>query len=255
MMMPRNYEETLARKREEEKRAAEKRAEQNRANAAHSTGPVTEAGRQAVSANAVTHGLTGAAHAILPGEESAFEKSLNGYLKHYAPVGQPEIDIVRNLAENNFRLSRAHRLEQALFEQVLLAEVSQGLDPDVAQAQALIDPKTGLQRMALYANRIERAIEKTEARLKEMQAERKAAYAQAEQEAIELTQLAQLKNNAFDPAGHFKDPDAQGGFVFSRPAIDAKIQRAQRLEEARALVESVAQASRSAQVTKNGALI
>jgi hypothetical protein len=108
----------------------------NQANSKSSTGPVTEGGKQTVAGNAVKHGLAGSsAHAVLPGEESAFAQHLDGFVKTYRPANAPEEALVRTLAENYWRLTRAHRLENALFEQVLLAEESQGLDPVTAQAK------------------------------------------------------------------------------------------------------------------------
>ncbi len=208
------------------------RAEINRANAAHSTGPVTEAGKQAVAGNAVKHGLAGKGHAVLPGEESAFEKHLHSYLEVFAPVGAPEQDLVRNIAENYWRLTRAHAMESAHFEQMVLEE-SGGLDPASAQAQAWNDAAKGLQRIALYAARIQRAIEKSTARLKELQAERKIAYANAQEEAILLTRLAESSGQRFDPAAHFSATESCGGFEYSPDEIKRLILRADRLEEAK----------------------
>jgi hypothetical protein len=199
-----------------------------------STGPITEAGKQIVAGNAVKHGLAGSsAHAVLPGEETAFEKHLEGYRKTYMPVGAPEESLVRVLAENYWRLSRAHSMEDALFEQVILGEEFEGMHPIAAQAKAWSDPEKGLQRIALYAARIQRAIDKATAELKSMQAERKAAFAKAQEEAILLTRLAASKGQTFDPAPHFPLDANLGGFVYSAPEIARLIARAQQLEEAK----------------------
>jgi hypothetical protein len=206
--------------------------EANRANAQLSTGPVTEAGKQIVSANAVKHGLTGKTHACLPGESEAFEKHCREYLDAMKPVGKPEQELVRNIAENYWRLKRAHAMENALFEQIALQE-SDGLSPAASQAQAWVDPAKGLQRIALYAARIQRAIEKSNVEFKAMRAERLAAYAKAQEEAIVLTQLAAAQGQTFDPAEHFPANGSFGGFVYSASAIDTAISRASRLEQAR----------------------
>jgi hypothetical protein len=42
--------------------------------------------------------------ACLPGETEAFEKHCQGYLQAMAPVGQPEQLLVRNIAENYWRV-------------------------------------------------------------------------------------------------------------------------------------------------------
>jgi hypothetical protein len=206
--------------------------ETNRPNPHPSTGPITPAGKQIVSGNALKHGLAAKTHACLPGENEAFEKHCQGYLEAMLPVGKPEQDLVRNIAENYWRLKRAHAMENALFEQVVL-EDSGGLDPASAQAQAWVDATKGLQRIALYAGRIQRAIDKSTAELKAIQQERKTAYAQAHQEAVLLTQLAAAKGETFDPASHFPVGAYFGHFVYSAPAIAAAISRAARLEEAK----------------------
>ncbi|MGA3242474.1 MAG: hypothetical protein ABSG03_40035, partial [Bryobacteraceae bacterium] len=75
------------------------------------------------------------------------------------------------------------------------------------------DKDTGLQRMALYAQRIQRTGEKTANTLKAIQQERKAAYNQAKEEAMYLTQLSLASANSFDAALHFGAPHLHGGFV------------------------------------------
>lgn len=202
--------------------------------ASKSTGPVTEAGKQTVSGNALKHGLAGsAAHACLPGEREAFDKHTQGYIDHFRPVGPHEHSRVLNLASNYWRLRRAHAMESALFEQVVL-EKDDAIDPVSAQAHAWIDHTKGLQRIATYAARIQRSIDKDTAELQALQDARKAAYAKAQDEAILLTKLAHAKNSAFDPAAHFSAPEDCGQFVYSSAEIARVIELRNRLEEARA---------------------
>ncbi len=205
----------------------------NCANAELSTGPITEAGKEAVSRNALKHGLSGATHAALPGEESALEKHCEGYREAYAPVGAPEHDLVRNIAENHWRLKRAHAMESALFFQL---ELAGDLDAPAAHAEGFIDPVKGLQRIALYAARIQRAIEKNAAELKAMQDARKAAPRPPppREEAILLTQLAQMQGKTIEPERDFPADESLGGFVYSASEIARLIDRARRLEEASA---------------------
>ena len=86
----------------------------NQANAKLSTGPTSDTGKQIASQNSTKHQLTGKGNPALPGEEDAVEEHVQGYFQTYAPVGLPEQDLVRNLAENNWRLQRAHSLERNL---------------------------------------------------------------------------------------------------------------------------------------------
>jgi hypothetical protein len=113
-------------------------------------------------------------------------------------------------------------------------------------------PKKGLQRIALYAGRIQRAIEKNTAELKAMQAERKAAYAQARDEAIVLTQLAASKGQTIDPARDFPSPESNGGFIYAPEEIARILSRARRLEEARARFGGAGYAPQSSQSHSHG---
>jgi len=211
------------------------------ANSKLSTGPLSDAGKRTVSGNALNHGpldhdgpSPNPAHVALPGEEAALATHLESYRKAYAPANQPEEDLVRTIAESYWRLERAHKLENALFRQILKQDDYKDLDPIAAQSLAWSNKDTGLQRMALYAQRIQRTAEKTAAALKIMQQERKAAYNQAKEEAMYLTQLAQASANTFDAALHFGAPHLHGGFVYSTDEIKLALLRVTRLEEARA---------------------
>jgi len=206
------------------------------ANSKLSTGPLSDAGKQTVSANALNHGLASSkpVHVALPGEEELFNTHLESYRKAYGPANQPEEDLVRTLAESYWRLQRAHKLENALFQQILKQDDYKDLDPLTAKAVAWSNKDTGLQRMALYAQRIQRTAEKTAITLKAMQQERKTAYNQAKEEAMDLTQLSLATGNSFEPSLHFGAPDLHGGFVYSPDEIKLALLRVTRLEAARA---------------------
>jgi hypothetical protein len=190
---------------------------------------VTDTGKQIASQNSVKHQLTGKGNPALPGEEDAVEEHVQGYFQTYAPVGLPEQDLVRNLAENNWRLQRCHALERIF--QIKL---------ETLEGDAFDETLRELRRTSLYAHRIQRAIEKSRAELRLMQSERKAAYAKARQEAILLTLLADAKGQSPDVSKEFPSPELCGGFVYSMPEIVAAIARIARLEEAKARFAAVA---------------
>lgn len=207
----------------------------NRANAQLSTGPQTEAGRAASSQNAASHLLTSKTRVALPGEEDAFASHLEGYLQRYQPADAPERDCVRVLAEQNWRLERAHAMEKALFDHILLEAAS---DPaPLAYAQAFIDPAKGIKTIALYAARIQRDINKAQAQLDALQSTRKAAYAKAEEEAILLVRRAAARGETIDPVKDFPAPQDAGGFDFSTAKLAQKMSRLMRLEEARMMFQ------------------
>ena len=222
----------------------------NRANSQHSTAPTTDTGKQTVSRNALKFGLSSKVHIALPGEENALEKHVEGYIEGYAPVGLPERDLVRNIAENHFRLQRAHGLEHALFMQ-LMSEQPDNIDPASTEAEIWEQKARELKNVSREACRIQRAIEKSTAALNAMQAQRKSAYAKAEAEAILLTQLAHAKGQTVDAAKDFPSPEQCGGFVYALPEIARLIGRAARLAEANARFMSAADVLVCALVLRN----
>jgi hypothetical protein len=195
----------------------------NRENCKASTGPASEIGKQIVSQNSVKHNLTGKGCPALPGEKDAFAEYVAEYLQAYAPVGTPEEDLVRSLADSNWRLRRVNSMERALLNRL-----------ETVEPEAFDDTLKELRRTSLYGHRIQRTIERTRAELKSMQSGRKTAYTNMQEEAILLTQLAHAKGETLDPAKDFPSPELCGGFAYSLPEILRVLDREARLEEARA---------------------
>jgi hypothetical protein len=83
-------------------------------------------------------------------------------------------------------------------------------------ADAWLDASQGLKSVALYANRLQRAVEKNTAHLEALQAKRKAAHAQTQEEAMLLTQLAEANGETYNPAPDFPSTGAAGEFVYVR---------------------------------------
>jgi hypothetical protein len=204
----------------------------NQANALASTGPTSEIGRKTVSANAVKHGFCSKVHTLLPGEEDPFAEYLQGYIKTYVPLGAPEEDLVRSLADNSWRLQKITALERALLIRL-----------ETVEPEAYDDTLKELRRMSTYGHRTQRTIEKTRAALHELQSGRKSAYDKSQQEAIFLTQLAHAKGEPVDQSKEFPSPELCGGFVYSLPEIVRLITRAARLEEAKARFMALAELS------------
>jgi hypothetical protein len=88
---------------------------------------------------------------------------------------------------------------------------------ETLEGDAFDETLTDLRRTSLYAHRIQRAIEKSRAELKSLQGERKAAYAQAQEETILLTQLAYAKGETVDVAKDFPSPTAAVGLSIHCP--------------------------------------
>ena len=202
-----------------------------------STGPTSAAGKVIVSKNALVHGLSGRTHACLPGEEGPFEQFCREYIAALAPIGIIEESVAGDIVGDRWRLRRARAMENALFSRIA-NEKPDPLDPAALAAPgrclARRLPK-GLKSVAGYANRLQRAVEKNTAYLEALQAKRKAAHAQAQEEAILLTQLAEANSETYNPAPDFPSTGAAGEFVYSAPEIARLIARAGRLGDAKIL--------------------
>src|ERR1700687_700159 len=86
------------------------RAAINRANAQHSTGPRTEAGKQRSRLNAMRHGLTGQTVVLPEDDLDKYQKCNQEFFTHCKPKGPIEIQFVQTLADT-WRLNRVTVLE------------------------------------------------------------------------------------------------------------------------------------------------
>ena len=92
----------------------------NAANAQHSTGPTSEIGKAASSANSLKHGLT-AKSVLLPGEdEAAYRKMCEGMLESFGPANEPERYQIQLLCDTQWRLQRCGRIESAILSEDVL---------------------------------------------------------------------------------------------------------------------------------------
>ena len=83
----------------------------NRNNARKSTGPRTEEGKSRASKNALKHGLL-ARDTVLPGEDPAeFDSQLSALEADIRPANSLEFELVRQIADSQWRMRRLTRLE------------------------------------------------------------------------------------------------------------------------------------------------
>ncbi|MGI8741356.1 MAG: hypothetical protein ACR2NN_02065 [Bryobacteraceae bacterium] len=84
----------------------------NRENAQRSTSPRATKGKQRSSLNALRHGLTGQV-VVLPGaNRELYQSFCQGYLDEWKRKGPTETNLVQTLAEQQWRLHRAHARER-----------------------------------------------------------------------------------------------------------------------------------------------
>jgi hypothetical protein len=217
----------------------------NIANAQKSSGPKTEKGKHRTRLNAYRHGLTGQICLLTAGEHEAFEQHCTGIRESLEPVGAIEIDLAQSIAEDRWRLKRARAIETGIFALGHLGQLGAlatsdrddpaqlPIDEALSRARTWVDKSENFQLLALYEQRIHRAIEKNMAQLRTLRAERKAVLQQALEEAQLLAQLAYSKGEKYDPARDFPPEILQIGSDFSSAGIRRLIDRNQRLNQAR----------------------
>ena len=181
----------------------------NRANAQHSTGPRTAAGKRSSSLNALRHGLT-AASAVLPSEDpAAYQLHCRQFLDEYQPATPTESHLTQELADTAWRLNRIPLLEAALLSQ----------DPS---PQTLIPQ---LATLGMHSQRLSRQFQKSLDHLRAIQADRADRERRDLKDAASLLELHKHKGIPWQPADH--------GFVFSKDQVEAFSQRLMRLNESR----------------------
>ena len=209
---------------------ASNRAAINSANAKHSTGPRTEAGKQRSSLNAWRHGLTGQV-VVLPSEDqTAYQRHLKRFVDLFLPKGVLEEELVQTLVDCRWRLNRIAALEHnfvtlAAEEQLDSIHTNEPLAAHaLAQAKAVYQHQRSLANVAIYEQRIARLFDRTLKQLREIQAERREREQRDMMHAARILEMHESQNIPYDPA--------QDGFVFSTAEIRTYLHRRDRLKEA-----------------------
>ena len=192
----------------------------NRANAAHSTGPRTDAGKLRSSRNALTHGLT-ARSAVLPTEDSAaYQLHIQQFLDEYLPFTATETHLVHELADTAWRQKRIPILEAAL--------LNRAQNPPTEQAAIefdIVDAHRAIATLGMHGQRLNRQFRSTLDQLRALQSERRAQEKQDLKDAASLFEGHQHKKLPFDPAEY--------GFVFSKDEIERHARKLSRLNQSR----------------------
>ena len=88
----------------------------NRKNARKSTGPKTDEGKAKVSQNAVTHGLRAQRDVIIGEDPAEFYAHRDRILGELAPVGAMETMMAERIMHLSWRLKRAQRIQNEVFD-------------------------------------------------------------------------------------------------------------------------------------------
>jgi hypothetical protein len=188
------------------------RIEINRANAQHSTGPKTEAGKQRSSLNALRHGLTGQI-VVMPSEDlQAYQLHLKSFTDEYHPQGATEANLVQALADASWRLNRVAALET----NVLILGITQECDPiagALAIASALESQSKALANLSMHSQRLSRQFERTVIQLRDLQKTRRAQEKNDLNGLLDILEMCESQGETYNPS--------EDGFVFSPAQIDA----------------------------------
>jgi hypothetical protein len=206
------------------------RAAVNKANAQHSTGPRTEAGKQRSKLNALRHGLTGQT-VVLPTEDhSAYQRHSQSFLDEYRPQGATETQLVQSLLDTSWQLNRAAAVETNLFslgitemEDRIRANHPEAEDA-LAMALAFREHNRAFANIGTYRQRLARQFERTLVLLRQIQAERRITEERQLNQAAKILKMHKDENLPYEPT--------QDGFVFSNAEIETYINREERWQQA-----------------------
>jgi len=180
------------------------RAQINRANAQHSTGPRTEAGKLRSSLNALRHGLT-ARNPLLDSEDhAAYQDHCRNFFAEYQPADATESQLVQEIADTSWRLNRIPLLEAELFAHVPSPE---SLIPQLAC-------------FGLHSSRLSRQLQRTLTQLRDIQNDRRDNEKSELKKAAAILELHKRQGTPWDPA--------DDGFVFSKQQIERYSERTMR---------------------------
>ena len=151
------------------------RAETNRANAQHSTGPATAAGKETSRYNATRHGLTSHVACMTWEDRDAFNQFCAAIVADHRPETHAEFQLANAIAEDNWRLNRARAIEHNIFALGHSASSPAAdtdnaqIDAALAQAQTFCDQGKTFGLITLYEQRINRNLQGNLDRLQKLQ--------------------------------------------------------------------------------------
>jgi hypothetical protein len=169
--------------------ATEAQIHANRSNAQKSTGPRTPAGKVVVAQNAVKHGLAARLEVIRGEDQAEFDRHREAMLDELAPVGAREIMLAERVVDLSWRLDRAGRLQNEVFDALLAGRSSplarsllpegttrtQGepqAEGELTRGQVVLEDFSNgrvLDRLLLYERRIERSFYNAMRELRDLQ--------------------------------------------------------------------------------------
>ena len=203
----------------------------NRENARHSTGPRTPEGKARASLNATRHGLTGQV-IVLPGEDLAlYQTFCREYFEEWRPKGPTEKNLVQSMADNQWRIHRAHSYEFGVYANGL-AKFGNRIETDREQVHTAltgaiveVEHSAQLDRLSRHASRLQRDFDRTLEQLEHLQSRRKQREESQLEDAALIQKLCEMKREPHEPA--------EFGFVLKLAQVQFHMLRDRCLEQAK----------------------
>jgi len=188
--------------------------------------------------NAYRHGLTGQVMIMTPSDEAAYTAHCQGFHQALAPEGAVEKSLAQSIADDQWRLQRSAAIDLTRFS-TGMAEPDHyfahhpEIDAAFAQAVTWASEAKNLNLMSLYEGRAQRRVERNMKMLKDLQAERQAAFNQVVEDATLLAQFAASKAEPFDIERDFPRESLPPQFGFSLSEIARLATYSRRLADAK----------------------
>ena len=172
--------------------ASQSQVAANRRNAGKSTGPRTMQGKAVVAQNAIKHGLLARQNVMRSEDPQEFERFRDRMLAELVPAGPTEFTLAERIVSLSWRLKRAERVQNEVFDYLLAKEIEDCLDdydeemspdeveevqndverdPSLAVGRATVRDYSHnkvLDRLMMYEQRIEGCLYKTMAELRKV---------------------------------------------------------------------------------------
>ncbi len=166
--------------------ATDKQIQANRQNAQHSTGPASAAGREVVSQNATTHGLSGSFNFMFLSESDReeFDEMFANLVTDHQAASPSEVQLILKMAQSLWRSRRAVELQDQCIEII-----------DMEEEDRAAKARKNLDLYIRYQASHDRAYQRYAAELRKFQTDLKKAeigfVSQQAREAKELRAQAQ----------------------------------------------------------------
>ena len=185
--------------------------------------------------NAYKHGLTGQLHLLSAEDQLAYNRHSRETHDYFQPIPGFEASLVQSIADDRWQLQRAAVIEDSVFAAGIAnlqpSPAAPEVDVALAKGNTWLARGKELERLTLYAHRIQRRLEKNIAMLRQLQADRKAALDQAVDQAAALAELAEKAGQTYNPAKDFPRELLPANFDFSTPEIARLIAHQRRLRK------------------------